>query len=192
MPDVKFDSIVGFLPVNIRLEQPEKDEIASCFEIRRLEKNDHFIKEGNHVRLIGGVIHGILYRYNYDRNDKLHIDQFITNDHFFTEYKCYKENLPSCFNIIAVTPCEIITISTTKLEALRKAGPGYNQCINETISESIDRRRNIDAMFQHGTKAELIDRFHGHYKPWGPYICNDLIANFLGMSRTQYYHIRNN
>ena len=126
MPDVKFDSIVGFLPVNIHLEQPEKDEI------------------------------------------------------------------PSCFNIAAITPCEIITITTTKLQALRQAGPIFDQCINQTTSNTIDRRRNIDEMFLHGTKAERIERFHTYYKPWDPYICNDLIANYLKMSRTQYYSIRNN
>ena len=190
MSPVKFDSIARFLPSGIYLDQPEKDEIVSSFEIHRLDKNDHFLREGDRVNLIGGVIHGILYRYYYDLNGKLHIDQFITNDHFFTECKCYKNNLPSYTNIIAVTPCEIATISTQKMEALRKAGPIYEQIIHEVTFNSMQGRIDIDEMFLQGSQAERIERFYNYYKLYMPYIPKEIVAIYLQMSRSKFYYMQ--
>lgn len=190
MPAVKFDSIARFMPSNIHLDQSEKDEIASMVEIHRLKKNDHFLREGCRVYLLACVTQGILYRYKSDKNGRLHIDQFICNDQFFTECKCYKNNDPSCFNIIAATYCEIVTISTQNVEAFKKAKPKYDMLVREIIFNVMQERKDMDEMFLQGSKAERLSRFNTYYKQWLPSIKKKLIATYLQMSRSEYYLIR--
>lgn len=191
MPAVKFDSIARFMPSTTHFDQAEKDEIASMFKTQSLNKNENLLIRGCHVYTIACVTRGILYRYNSDKNGKLHIDQFICNDQFFTECKCYKNSLPSCFNVIAATYCEILTISTANMEALRKANPKYDRLIHEIISNVMQGRKDMDEMFLQGSKAERVIWFNNYYKQWLPYIKKELIATYLQMSRSEYYLILN-
>jgi len=188
---VTFDLIARFLPPNIHLTQQEKDEIAALFNLITLDKGDYFLTQGNHVTQIACVISGILCRWNKDKNDKLHIDQFIISDHFFTERKCYEHNLPACYNITALSPCEVLTISTQVMEKLKNSNPKYEKVIYKIIENALNFRKDQDELFLQGSPEERVAHFMVYFKPWIASIPNELIANYLQMSLSTWRKIRN-
>lgn len=131
-------SIVRFLPHGASLDQSEADQVASVFDSVYLKQDEFFIKTGDPVTKVAFIAEGLLCRFSYDRNGNKIIDQFLCENHFFSDRKGYFFHQPSFTTIKAIIPCHLWTIPIHEIEALKKINPKFNAIITEIIHETLN------------------------------------------------------
>ena len=117
----------SFTKAILQLKDFNDDELAlflSCFKTRRLKKGAFYIKEGAFCDSIGFVNSGILRAYFLQDGEERTL-QFYFTGYWAAEFVNVFTKEPAEFNIQAITPCEMLTITCEKMWSMVDAIPNF-------------------------------------------------------------------
>jgi len=102
----------------VSLNDEELQAFCGVFEIKRLKKNDFFLKEGQVCNFVGFISSGIIiYFKTNDKGDEITTDFAFEGD-WVTNNRSRLTNAPSTINIRAIEATEIFVIRQTDLNEL--------------------------------------------------------------------------
>ncbi len=112
-----YEDLKQFVTQFANLSQEEWEAVKPLIEIRKLKKNEYFVREGEIARYISFTQEGYLrVLYNHDGDE---ITRDISPLHtFVTALPSYVSQTPSFEIIQAITDCELFVIYRDNLEAL--------------------------------------------------------------------------
>jgi len=181
---------VRFFVKNTPLSEVEAEAISTRLKPVSLKEDDYFLKAGMPVHKIGFLAGGILRRFTIDGKGNEIIQQFITEDHFFTDLDGYYEQKPSGAYIQAITPCQLMILSMGELETLKEEQPQLKLIIAQISEKNLLERIKMEDLLRTGTAVEKYKSLIIH----SPYLAQKVslkyIASYLGITQQSLSRIR--
>ncbi|MNS04180.1 fumarate/nitrate reduction transcriptional regulator [compost metagenome] len=175
----------------VSLNNHETDSFISCLAVKHLEKNQHFLQEGNICDAIGFINYGtMIYYKTSEKGDEITIDFAFEGDWITDNFSRLKQ-APSLINIKAIENTELLVLKNDKLTALYDEMPKLEK-LGRILTEqaflritqlSIDlqvlsaKERYIKLLQQYPTVFQKISLYH--------------ITNYLGIAPKSLSRIRN-
>jgi CRP-like cAMP-binding protein len=172
------------------LSEEEAEALSSQVESVCLNEDDYFLEAGMPVRKIGFVASGIFRRFIIDENGNELIQQFITEDQFFTDLYGYYEQKPSGTYIQAISPCRIFIISISELEILEEKIPRLKLSLARIREHDLLERIRMEDMLRMGTAADQYNYLVDHFPHLIQQVSLKHIASYLRITPQSLSRIR--
>lgn len=120
----------------IPLEAAEKPFIASLFQLKRYDKQDYFLREGQVCRNVGFINRGLIRYYATDNNGDEQTYDFGKENDFTCNYSSFLDHSPSASSIQFMEDSEVLSISYDDLQRLYagiKQGERFGRLICEQL-----------------------------------------------------------
>ena len=181
-----FDHINGKVP----LTQEEWELIQNYLTLKKLRKRQYLLQEGDVCKSVAFVEKGALRLYNVTENGTEHIVQFALEGQFLTDLYSFFVNEPTIYNIDAIEDSELVLITRSASDELRKLSPKYQEFIFQETSEAyiqLQRRMtsvislNLEERYQELTTnyPNIIQRLPQH-----------MIASYMGLTPETLSRVR--
>ena len=190
MPPLNTELFMRFLMKNTPLTQTEATDLINLFEPVYLKENDYFLKVGMPVRKIGFLAGGILRRFIIDEKGNELIQQFIIEDHFFTDLDGFYLKKPSGASIQSVTPCQLFTFSIRELETLKEQWPQLKPIIAQISVQNFLEWIKMEDFLRTGTATEKYKSFVIRFPHLAQQVPLKYIASYLRITQQSLSRIR--
>jgi len=120
----------------VPLTEEERELIKSYLTLKKLRKRQYLLQEGDVCKSVAFVEKGALRLYNVTENGTEHIVQFALEGQFLTDLYSFFVNEPSIYNIDAIEDSELVLITRSASDELRKLSPKYQEFIFQETSEA--------------------------------------------------------
>jgi len=177
--------ISTYFPVN----QEDVKNIAAHFKLEVVEKNDFFLKAGHHAERLSFIRSGMLRIYAPSGNKD--VTQWIsTQGYFVTDLASLIFDTPARWNIQAITPIELFTISKKDYRNLGNLIPQWSQLEKLFIAKCFTILE--DRIFSHLSMSaeERYNQLFTMNRELFNQVPLNYLASMLGMSAETFSRIR--
>ena len=181
--------LLKFLTEQLNLDNKNAVEFSRHFQIKKLNKGDYFLRNGNYCNEIAFINTGAMYCV-YNKNGIAKIDEFSFENEFITDYRNILLKKPSDKDIICLEDCELSIVHTQILENTLVKNPAFER-IGRLIAEGLFINYNLKA------KSLFLDDAETRYlnllsqKPNLPQrVPQYLVASYLNISPETLSRIR--
>ena len=177
--------ISSYFPVN----KEEMKTIVACFKLETLEKTDFFLKADHYAERLSFIRSGILRIYATS-GDKDVTQWISTQGYFVTDLASLVFDIPARWNIQAITPTELFTISKKDYRNLGKLIPQWNQLEKLFIAKCFTILE--DRIFSHLSMSaeERYNQLYAMNRELFNQVPLNYLASMLGMSPETFSRIR--
>ena len=120
----------------VPLTEGERELIENYLTLKKLRKRQYLLQEGDVCKSVAFVEKGALRLYNVTENGTEHIVQFALEGQFLTDLYSFFVNEPSIYNIDSIEDSELVLITRSASDELRKLSPKYQEFIFQETSEA--------------------------------------------------------
>ena len=124
-----FELLFQKLDEKIRLTAEEKEACKAYFAPKKLRKKQYLLQEGDVCRYIAFVEKGMLRSYTVDEKGSEHILQFAFEGWWISDQFSFFTGEPSIYNIDAIEESELVLITRSASDELRKRSPKYQELL---------------------------------------------------------------
>lgn len=184
------NKIRNYIQTLITLDDAEWGLLSESFQIKRLEKNEYFLKEGQVCDFIAFVNTGLLIYYRTLENGSEVTTDFAFEQDWVTDNYSRLNASPSYQNIKAIEGAELLIISNKDLVGLYAALPAL-----ERFGRILTERAFI-RLVQHSVDLQVLSATDRYLKLLNGYpeivqrIPQYHIANYLGIAPKSLSRIR--
>jgi CRP-like cAMP-binding protein len=132
------DILANYLKENTSFSNQEVETICSFFQPERLSKEEILFANGSRYSKIVFVAEGILRSFIYDDNGEEIIKTFMSENDFIAEINSFENGTPAAFNVAAITPCQLLTLSKTDSEKLIGHLPKWEMAAKEGMTKAMN------------------------------------------------------
>jgi CRP-like cAMP-binding protein len=163
---------------------------SDYFEVKKLAKNEFFLKEGQICNYIGFVNKGVLIYYkNKDNGDEITTDFAFEGD-WVTVNQSRLNNSPSLINIKAIENAELMVISQQNLNDLYIKIPKIERLGRILMEQAYLKIVQLSVDFQVLTATERYENLLRNYPEIFQKVQLYHIANYLGIAPKSLSRIR--
>lgn len=183
------ESLINEIEKHIPISEELKIELTKNFQLKRLEKNEKLVREGQFNVPLAYIESGILRCFNLKK------DKDITNDFFFentfvTDYEALSQSKAAKQNFEAIEPAVVYLLSADKLFLLSETYPELREWGAKMAERLFANLLNNNSMLKSDSPEErylgmlnenpmIIQRIPLHY-----------IASYLGITQVHLSRIR--
>ena len=127
----------------IPLTEEEQELIKKYLTLKKLRKKQYLLQEEDICKCVAFVEKGALRLYKVNEDGSEHIVQFALEGQFLTDLYSFLTNEPSIYNIDAIEESDLVLITRSASDELRKRSPQYQEFIFQATSEAyiqVERR----------------------------------------------------
>ena len=132
MYDLYFKNFNSKIP----LTEEEQELIKKYLTLKKLRKKQYLLQEEDVCKSVAFVEKGALRLYKVNEDGSEHIVEFALEGQFITDLYSFFTNKPSIYNIDAIEESELVVITRSASEELRKQSPKYQEFIFLATSEA--------------------------------------------------------
>jgi CRP-like cAMP-binding protein len=185
-----FSKIKSNVAPVVSLTDEELSLFCEYFEVRKLAKNEFFLKEGQICNYIGFVNRGVLIYYkNKDNGDEITTDFAFEGD-WVTVNQSRLNNSPSLINIKAIENAELMVISQQNLNDLYIKIPKIERLGRILMEQAYLKIVQLSVDFQVLTATERYENLLRNYPEIFQKVQLYHIANYLGIAPKSLSRIR--
>jgi cAMP-binding proteins - catabolite gene activator and regulatory subunit of cAMP-dependent protein kinases len=175
----------------IKISEQEFLEIAAFFQLQKVKKKEHLLKEGNICRYHYFVLTGCLRKYFINEKGTEQTTEFAVEHWWMTDNIAFERGLPTEFNIQAVEDSEILKIDHTTQEKLLTAYPKMERYFRFIYQRAFAAwQMRIKYMYDL-SKEERFHHFNKHFPEFVQRVPQHLLATYLGFTPEYLSEIRN-
>jgi CRP-like cAMP-binding protein len=119
----------------VLLTEEEREFIKNYLIVKKLRKRQYLLQEGDVCKCVAFVEKGALRLYRVDEDGSEHIVIFALEGFFITDLYSFLTNETSTYNIDAIEDSELVLITRTANDELRKLSSKYQEFIFQETSE---------------------------------------------------------
>ena len=120
----------------VLLTEEEKEFIKNYLTVKKIRKRQYLLQEGDVCKSVAFVEKGAMRLYRVNDDGSEHIVWFALEGAFMTDLYSFLTNEPSIYNIDAIEDSELVMITRTASDELRKRSPQYQEFIFQATSEA--------------------------------------------------------
>ena len=174
----------------VLLTEEEKEFIKNYLTVKKIRKRQYLLQEGDVCKSVAFVEKGAMRLYRVNDDGSEHIVWFALEGAFMTDLYSFLTNEPSIYNIDAIEDSELVMITRTASDELRKRSPQYQEFIFQATSEAyiqLEKRiastitLNLEERYKELTNEypDIIQRLPQH-----------MIASYMGLKPETLSRVR--
>lgn len=178
-----------FRSFNIFSEQ-EIEEFLSLFEVRKLNKNEIFIREGEKCREIAFIETGIFRSYYISDEGKDITYCFRFPNDLMASYSSFISGTPSVETMQAISDADLLILKKDKVEELVQINPNWMKFL-KTIAEQ--EYLELEKRFFQLQRDNATQRYSALLNDQPEYVQNiplQYLASYLGITQRHLSRIR--
>lgn len=120
----------------VPVTEPDQELIKNYLTVKKLRKRQYLLQEGDVCKVVAFVEKGALRLYRVNEDGSEHIVVFALDGWFMTDLYSFLTNEPSTYNIDAIEDSELVLITRSASDELRKLSSKYQEFIFQATSEA--------------------------------------------------------
>lgn len=188
MMDVLFNHVER----KVSLSAADKEMISTFFIPKKLRKRQYLLQAGDVCKNLNFVSEGLLRTYNVDEKGEEHMSVFGWEGWWISDFSSFLSEKPALFNIDAIEPSLVLTISLANYEALTLAVPIMDRYFRILFQNSIvTKERRLMSAITHTAEERYLDLLASS-PGITERIPQNLIASYLGLAPETLSRIKKN
>jgi CRP-like cAMP-binding protein len=185
-----FDHFINYLKEKITLSEHEIELIKSVSIVKRLQKRQYLLQEGDVWKYNAFVSSGLVKTFSLDLKGQEHIMNFSAENYWTGDRESLTTGNPSEFNIVALENSEIILIKKEDFDTICHQIPQLNNLVNEILHRSfLASQKRIHVSISLSAEEKYQD-FIQKNSLLANRIPQHMIASYLGVSPETLSRIR--
>ena len=174
----------------VPLAKEEQEVIINYLTVKKIRKKQYLLQEGDICKCVGFVEKGAMRLYSVDEDGSEHIVAFALEGSFMTDLYSFLTNEPSIYNIDAIEDSELVLITRSASDELRKLSPKYQEFIFQATSQAyIQLQRRMTTVLSLSLEERYKELTENH-----PNIVQRLpqhmIASYMGLTPETLSRVR--
>jgi CRP-like cAMP-binding protein len=174
----------------VPLTEEDRELIKNYLTLKKLRKKQYLLQEEDICKSVAFVEKGALRLYHVNEDGSEHIAVFALEGAFMTDLYSFLTNEPSIYNIDAIEDSELVVITKSASDELRKKSSKYQEFIFQATSEAyIQLQRRITSTIS----LSLDERYKeltAHYPDIVQRVPQHMIASYMGMNPETLSRVR--
>jgi len=184
------DILKQYLKENASFSLEAIETIGTFFQSRTLSKEEPLFTKGSRFPHIIFVAEGILRSFIYDDRGEEIVKTFISENEFFAELDSFEKGLPCAFNVSAITPCELLTLSRSAAQTLTEKVPGWEFAMKNEAMKAMNAMIRKQEFLNTGEATDKYRHFVNHFPGLAREIPLKHIAAYLQITQSSLSRIR--
>ena len=186
MYDRYFQSFNNKIP----LKKEERELIQEYLTVKKIRKRQYLLQEGDICKCVAFVEKGALRSYKVNEDGTEHMVQFALEGQFMTDLYSFLTNEPSIYNIDAIEDSELVLITKSASDELRKRSSIYLEYIFNVTSEAyVDLERRLTSTISHSLEERYKD-LTTHYPDIIQRVPQHMVASYMGLTPETLSRVR--
>ncbi len=174
----------------VPLTEEEQEFIKNYLTVKKLRKRQYLLQEGDVCKCVAFVEKGVLRLYRVNEDGSEHIVVFGLEGAFITDLYSFLTNEPSTYNIDAIEDSELVLITRSASDELRKLSSKYQEFIFQETSEAyIQLERRITSTISVGLE-ERYKELTTNYPDIIHRVPQHMIASYMGLTPETLSRVR--
>ena len=174
----------------VPLTEDEQEFIKNYLTVKKLRKRQYLLQEGDVCKCVAFVEKGALRLYRVNEDGSEHIVAFALEGFFITDLYSFLTNETSTYNIDAIEDSELVLITRSASDELRKLSSKYQEFIFQTTSEAyIQLERRITSTISLNLE-ERYKELTANYPDIIQRVPQHMIASYMGLTPETLSRVR--
>ena len=174
----------------VLLTDEEKELIKNYLTVKKIRKRQYLLQDGDVCKSVAFVEKGALRLYYVSEDGAEHIMRFGLEGHFITDLYSFLTTEPSAYNIDAIEDSELVIITKSASDELRKLSSKYQEYIFQLTSESyIQLQRRLTSIISL-TLEERYKDLTANHPDIIQRVPQHMIASYMGLTPETLSRVR--
>ena len=174
----------------VPLTAEERELIQNYLTLKKLRKRQYLLQEGDVCKSVAFVEKGALRLYKVTEDGTEHIVQFALEGQFLTDLYSFFVNEPSIYNIDSIEDSELVLITRSASDELRKLSSKYQEFIFQETSEAyIQLERRMTSVISLSLQ-ERYQELTTHYPNIIQRLPQHMVASYMGLTPETLSRVR--
>jgi CRP-like cAMP-binding protein len=120
----------------VLLTEDDQEFIKNYLTVKKIRRRQYLLQEGDICKCVAFVEKGAMRLYRVNDDGSEHIVLFALDGSFITDLFSFLTNEPSTYNIDAIEDSELVLITKSASDELRKRSTKYQELIFQATSEA--------------------------------------------------------
>jgi CRP-like cAMP-binding protein len=185
-----YDRYFEIFDKRVPLTEEEQVFIKNYLTVKKLRKRQYLLQEGDVCKVMAFVEKGALRLYRVNEDGTEHIVQFALDGWFIADLYSFLTYEPSTYNIDAIEDSELVLISRSASDELRKLSAKYQEYVFQATSEAyIQLERRITSAISLGLEERYKDLI-ANYPNIIQRVPQHMIASYMGLTPETLSRVR--
>jgi len=172
------------------LTEQEQELIKTYLTVKKIRKRQYLLREGDVCKCVAFVEKGALRLYRVNEDGSEHIVVFALDGSFMTDLYSFFTNETSMYNIDAIEDSELVLITKSASDELRKISSKYQEFIFLATSEAyIQQEKRITSVISLNLEERYLE-LTTKYPDIIQRVPQHMIASYLGLNPATLSRIR--
>jgi CRP-like cAMP-binding protein len=172
------------------LTEADQELIKTYLTLKKVRKKQYLLQEGDVCKWVAFIETGALRLYKVNEDGSEHIVQFALEGQFMTDLYSFLTNEPSIYNIDAVEDSELVLITKSASDELRKLSPKFQEFVLQATSDAyIQLEKRMTSVISLGLEErykELTSKYPNIIRR----LPQHMIASYMGLTPETLSRVR--
>ena len=174
----------------VLLTEEEKALIKNYLTVKKIRKRQYLLQDGDVCKSVAFVEKGALRLYHLCEDGTEHIVRFALEGQFITDLYSFFTSEPSIYNIDAIEDSELVLITKSASDELRKLSSKYQEYIFQLTSEAyIQLQKRLTSIISL-TLEERYKDLTANYPDIIQRVPQHMIASYMGLTPETLSRVR--
>ncbi len=174
----------------VPVTEEEWEFITNYLTVKKLRKKQYLLQEEDICKCVAFVERGALRLYKVNEDGSEHIVIFALEGSLMTDLYSFLTNEPSIYNIDAVEDSELVLITRSASDELRKLSAKYQEFIFQETSEAyIQLEKRVTSTISLSLEERYKDLVT-HYPDIVQRLPQHMIASYMGLTAETLSRVR--